>query len=156
MTILVGGEILQLWPWLEQYAARWLQVCGLSTATRFNQWAAARGVVALPFDKGLLLVDDIVPGCRIRVHPLASDKSFFRERSRIRQIMRELMLFFQAERLEIRVLENSGHTLRRVLREVGFTQEGILRQHEVNHLSPTRDLISCEVWSILRMEIMEV
>lgn len=132
----------------------WMRQCGLDNEEVFDSWS--KSVLVYPFSHGIALITDYVPGVKLTLHPLILNKKLVQNAPQMREILRRLVLFFNVTRVEVRLLENSGHTLRRLLRELGFTKEGTLRAFDVDHLKPTKPLISTEIWSIMRMEILEV
>jgi hypothetical protein len=67
----------------------------------------------------------------------------------------ELLMWLFAigwKRIEVPVLATAGHTLRRLLREMGFQHEGTMRgaQHVVDVVTHSDSYVDVEMWAILR------
>jgi len=132
---------------LNLFATRWLQMCGIETLGKFETWLKERNVKVIKFHGGIAFILDYFPGHKLTLHPLFFPGEL---RNAPQTELKKLFEFADVSRIEVKVLETAGHTIRRWLRESGFEKEGVLRNYSVDHLSPEKPLISTEIWAILR------
>lgn len=150
----LASEMPGLWPWLQTNATSWVQLCGW-TENSFVEWTQRKNVLVVPFEGGFILLEEAVVGLKVVLHPLFDQKSFIHNFSQMRTILRELQRLLKLERIEIHILSTAGHTLRRLARQLGFHHEGTLRADSFDYRFNPPHLIDTEVWSILRIEILE-
>ena len=147
---------VQLYAWVRRNAQHWLDLCGLTNEEQFCQFCYERHITTVTLDCGVVLCEVSHDGLTAQIHPLITDRAAFFDKERALGYLGGICSSLGVERLEAHVLENSGKALRRVLKYLGFAHEGTLRCAARNMLLPGEPLISIEIWSILRLEILEV
>lgn len=145
-----------LFDWLKENAQGWLDLGAFSCQKDFYVWASTNGLWVMPIEEGVILLTNWQDGVSVRIHPLVVDKTLFHNVQRVRQILLLLCELLQISRIEAHVLSTVGPTLRRWMRNYGLQQEGVLRQATIDWTKPEHPLISLEIWSILKMELLEV
>lgn len=140
---------------LRTFAERWLKICGFENPNIFEAWVKEERVRTFVAPQGILLVNELMPTVRATLHPIFWVKRPLALKTEFKHCLKELFKALNVERLQVSVSETAGKSLRRLLRDLGFTHEGTLRSAFLDRLSPERRLISLEIWSILRMEILE-
>ena len=150
MNIVYEQNVLSVYNDIADKAPRWLQLMGYES---FNTFALSlvkhdAGIVKLP--SGYLILDDYVPGVRVTAHPCFTEKTAFRDIDGLRGILHQLLLELTVARLQIFVSEVAGHSIRRVLRELGFRKEATLQNYTINRCDPEHPLISSDVWVIFK------
>lgn len=151
----VERDSLDVFTLLRTFAPRWLRLCNLDNPKSFNDWFWTRNVRTFIFPQGVVFATEHVPHLRATLHPLFWAKRPGNAPQTLKACVKDLFHLLDVQRLDVHVFETAGHTIRRILREVGFTHEGTLRAYDFD---PTHHpaLISTEIWSILRVEILEV
>lgn len=145
-----------LLPWLRANAFRWLELGDLVLEKDFYKWASDNGLWVLPIPEGVILLTNWQDGVSVVIHPVLTDKNLFHDSARVRKILAGICDLLQVTRIEARLLSTVGPTLRRWMREYGFTHEGTLRSSTIDWTKPEHPLISMEIWAILKMELLEV
>lgn len=143
----------QLYAWVKRNAQHWLDICGLDDEATFEKFCAERRIVPITIDCGIVLCEVSYDGLTAVIHPLITDRAAFFDRKRALGYLGGICTLLGVERLEAQVLENSSRALRRILKLLGFTLEGIMRSKARNMLLPGKPLISIEIWAILRKEL---
>ena len=150
MKIVYEQNVLKVYNDIIENAPRWLQLMGYEN---FNDFALAlikhdAGIVKLP--SGYVILDDYVPGVRVTAHPCFTEKTAFRDIEGLRVILHQLLRELTVARLQICVSEVAGHSIRRVLRELGFRKEAMLQNYTINRCDTKHPLISSDVWVIFK------
>ncbi len=98
----------------------------------------------------LILLESIIPGCRLEVHLAVYDKKLSDKTEMLKELLVWAFLHFNLHRIET-FLAQDYHTIRRFIEEkLGFKFEGILRCRGLRRDRP----IDVKVYSILRNEVI--
>lgn len=99
--------------------------------------------------EGILTLSNVKPGLCAEAHLTMFDHKLSPRKELIRQCMVWAFITFDLHRIEV-FIPALGHTLRRVLKDIGFTEEGRLR----NRSWYQGELIDTIVLSMLREEAL--
>lgn len=135
------------------FAESWLKTCDLLDRPTFYRWLDTVEIYRTQY--GLIVVSDYIREVRATIHPLFWDKSAVNAPQTLVELRATIQRKLNVPRLEVKVLSTAGHTIRRLLRSLGFSLEGTLRCFDIDHRQPSKPLISTEVWSIIDQRILE-
>jgi hypothetical protein len=143
-------DFYKVYRMILRFAPRWLRIMGYDTFEQFLSEMSARRTSVIKLNHGYAFLDEYIPGVRMTVHPCFTHRPDFRHLEEFESIIVRLFDDYKIHRLQVRVFETAGKTIRKVLRELGFTLEVVLRNYARDLCSVDQRLISSELWSIVK------
>jgi hypothetical protein len=143
-------DFYKVYRMILRFAPRWLRIMGYETFEQFLTELSTKRTSVLKLEHGYVFLDEYVPGVRMTAHPCFTHRPDFRSLEEFYTVLDRLFQDYGIHRLQIRVFETAGRTIRKILRELGFTLEVVLRNYARDLCSVDQRLISSELWSIVR------
>lgn len=141
-------ELPLLFHWLDSFAHTWLAEVGIATPDAFNKWAIIHSIaICSIYPNSIIMLDNPVVNCRTNIHILAEDKTFFTQHQLHRQFLRVLHDVFKFHRVEVWVSPTAGHTIRKLLRDLDFQRDVVLKSAWLNQAFSPPLLQDMEIWS---------
>jgi len=146
----IVDNAVQTWLDIKTNAPKWLVLMGLDGCAEFVEWLVRNQSTIISFESGYIIIDEYVPDVRVTLHPCFTKKSAIRDEKLLRDIVDFVLESTNVHRVQIRVSEVAGHSIRNKLRNLGFVKEASLQNYTLDRtVTPTR-LISVEIWAILK------
>ena len=149
-----GQQEVELWHELRDRAAQWFHSCLGCDASEpgvFQLWMHSNRVTWIRTHDVVVFMLPRQQKHVVEVHVTFLHASIVH---RHEELLELLMWLFAIgwKRIEVPVLATAGHTLRRLLREMGFQHEGTMRgaQHFINTAEECDYYVNVEMWAILR------
>lgn len=135
---------------LQTSAPLWLRIQGLEDYGEFYDWIKTTHTTILSIPWGYVFVNEYVEGVRITLHPCFTNKQAIHQVVALNQIVSDIRSAYHVHRVQVFVSEIAGHTIRKLLKSLHFRQEALLQKYTINRLTTPIQLISSEVWSIIK------
>lgn len=150
MGLLFESDWWKVYRVILKQAPRWLSIMGYETFEQFASELTTKRSSIIQLSCGYVVVNEYVPGVRITLHPCFTGKQLFVTLTEFEHIRDMFFSDYAIHRIEIRVFETAGHTVRKLLTRLGFTKEAVLRNYARDLCSLDHQLISSEIWSIVK------
>lgn len=150
MSLIFEYNTWRVYQDIRKNAPKWLTIMGYDSYEQFDSELQFKRASIVNMTTGYLILDEYVPGVRLTVHPCFTCKPCWDDLSEFQSILTELLSSEYVHRVQVRVFETAGHTIRKVLQRLGFIQEAVLQNYARDLTNPLRPLISSEVWSIVK------
>jgi len=146
----IVDNAIQTWLDIKTNAPKWFDLMGFDKCEDFYEWLIRGQATIIGFDSGYIFLDEFVPDVRVTMHPCFTKRSGLHDEQVLRDLVDYTIKLTNAHRVQVRVSEVAGRTIRSKLRNIGFVKEAVLQNYSLNRAISPPQLISVDVWSILR------
>lgn len=150
ITLGIEDNYIKVFEDIRINGKRWLTIMGCETLDSFAMWLIRGQAIILSFDGGYVFLDEYVPNVRVTAHPCFVNKKSFRNIEGLSEVLDAIFQITSARRVQVRVFESAGISLRKRLSLLGFQKEATLQNYTLDTTSTPHRLLSIDIWAILK------